>query len=283
MRGAFGRPTFRSMSDQAIRPREPAINLPGLILGFILVLIAIHAVRGWWLTPRTDVQLLFDAGFVPARWSLLFGFATPDDILREASAGIGDADAAAAHIAIAKYVIATPGAGLLTGVSYALLHGSWMHVVLNCVWLAAFGSPVLRRSGPVRTLVLALFSTVGAVLLHWLFNPTSSQVVIGASGTVSGLMGAAALFVFERPIPVRTWPPVLPRRSSLAGLLQNRSARFFLGTWLGINLLVGLVSQPLGIAEGGIAWQAHIGGLLTGLLFFPLLDPVGRSPRSSFP
>jgi membrane associated rhomboid family serine protease len=64
--------------------------------------------------------------------------------------------------------------------------------------------------------------------------------------------------------------------------LQNRSALFFLGTWFGINLLVGLVSQPLGIAEGGIAWQAHIGGLLAGLLVFPLLDPVGRSTGSSF-
>jgi membrane associated rhomboid family serine protease len=157
-----------------------------------------------------------------------------------------------------------------------------MHVVLNCVWLAAFGTPVLRRCGAARFLILALLATIGAVLAHWLLNALSWQVVIGASGTVSGFMGAAALFVFERPAPARSWPPDPPRRSSVLGLLRNRSALLFLGTWFGINLLVGFLSQPLGLAEGGIAWQAHIGGLLTGLLAFPYLDPVG-DPRDDRP
>jgi membrane associated rhomboid family serine protease len=97
-------------------------------------------------------------------------------------------------------------------------------------------------------------------------------------------MGAAALFVFERPPSYGGWQPaVAPRRSSIAGLLRNRSALTFLGTWFGINLLLGLAAVPLGIAEGGIAWQAHLGGLLAGLLVFPYLDPVGRGagPREA--
>jgi membrane associated rhomboid family serine protease len=157
-----------------------------------------------------------------------------------------------------------------------------MHVILNCVWLAAFGSPVVRRCGPGRAAILALVTAVGAAFTHWLFAPLSSQVVIGASGTVSGFMGAAALFAFGRPDPVQTWREE-PRieRAGIAALLRNRSALFFLGTWFVINILVGLASQPLGIAEGGIAWQAHIGGLLTGLLVFPWLDPVGRAPRAA--
>ncbi len=265
------------MSHDAIRPREPAVNLPGLVLASILALIAIHLGREW-LSPTTDLQLLFEGGFVPARWSLIFGFATPEEIVTAASAGIAEADVAAAHTTIAEYVVAHGGAGVFSALTYALLHGSWMHVILNCVWLAAFGSPVVRRCGPARSVVLALLTTLGAVLAHWLVNPLSSQVVIGASGAVSGFMGAAALFVFERPAAF-TWPPdPTPRRTGLLGLLRNRSALFFLGTWLVINLLVGFAAQPLGITEGGIAWQAHIGGLLTGLLVFPWLDPVGRDP-----
>ena len=274
---------FRPMSHDAIRPREPAINMPGLVLGSILVLLAIQLGREW-LSPTTDLHLLFDAGFVPARWSLIFGYATPDEIVAAASADIGDADVAAAHTALAQFVVANGGAGLFSGLTYALLHGSWMHVILNCVWLAAFGSPVVRRCGPGRTIVLALATTIGAVLVHWIINPLSSQVVIGASGAVSGFMGAAALFAFGRPDPRERWretPQV--ERTGLAGLLRNRSALFFLGTWFVINLLVGLASQPLGIAEGGIAWQAHIGGLVTGLLVFPFLDPVGRNPPDKRP
>ena len=250
--------------------------MPGLVLGSILALLAIHLGREW-LAPTTDLQLLFDAGFVPARWSMIFGFASPEEIVAAASSDIGDADVAAAHTALAQYVVANGGAGLFSALSYALLHGSWMHVILNCVWLAAFGSPVVRRCGPGRAVILAVLTTLGAALAHWIVAPLSSQVVIGASGTVSGCMGAAALFAFGRPDPVQTWREE-PRieRTGLASLLHNRSALFFLGTWFAINILVGLASQPLGIAEGGIAWQAHIGGLLTGLLVFPWLDPVGR-------
>ncbi|MDB5560467.1 MAG: rhomboid family intrarane serine protease [Enterovirga sp.] len=282
MRGTGLGPKFGPMSHDASGPREPAINLPGLILAAIVILMAIHAGREWLLDPKADLEFLFDAGFVPARWSLLFGFASVEEIVREATNGVTDADSVAAGTALAEYVAASPGAGLLTAVSYALLHGSWMHVVLNCVWLAAFGTPVLRRCGAARFLILALLATIGAVLAHWLLNALSWQVVIGASGTVSGFMGAAALFVFERPAPARSWPPDPPRRSSVLGLLRNRSALLFLGTWFGINLLVGFLSQPLGLAEGGIAWQAHIGGLLTGLLAFPYLDPVG-DPRDDRP
>jgi membrane associated rhomboid family serine protease len=269
------------MSDDAIRRREPAVNMPGLVLAFILALIAIHLGRRW-LSPGTDLQILVEGGFIPARWSLVFGFADADEIIRAAS-GMGDADVASAHTALAQYVVASGEAAPLSILTYALLHGSWMHVILNCVWLAAFGSPVVRRCGPGRAVILALLTTLGAALTHWLVDPLSPQVVIGASGTVSGFMGGAALFVFERPAAFSSWPPD-PRsgRIGLAGLMRNRSALFFLGTWLAINLLVGLASQPLGITEGGIAWQAHIGGLVTGLLVFPWLDPVGRSPHPPF-
>ena len=253
--------------------------MPGLILVLVLGLCAIHFLRGL-LPPATDLELLFDWGFVPARWSLAWGYAGPEAIIAAASSiDGGDADVAAAHLMIAEYVVAQGGASPVTALTYALLHGSWMHVVLNCVWLVAFGSPVVRRCGTTRSVILAVLATVGAVAVQWLSSPLSTQVVIGASGTVSGFMGAAALFVFRRPERVWDWPVgAQDRRSSLGELVRNRSALFFLGSWLVINLVVGLLSQPLGITEGGVAWQAHIGGLVTGLLVFPWLDPVSGTP-----
>ncbi|NNM73264.1 rhomboid family intramembrane serine protease [Enterovirga aerilata] len=270
------------MSYDAIGRREPAVNLPGVVLGAILALVAIHLVRGW-LSPMADAELLFGAGFIPARWSLAIGWAEAGEIIR-AAAETGDPDLQAARAALAQFVVASGETRPWSLLTYALLHGSWMHVLLNCIWLAAFASPVVRRCGAGRAVALAAATTVGAALAQWLANPLSPQVMIGASGAVSGFMGAAALFVFTRPSPFRSWPAG-PRteRTSALDLLRNRSALFFLGTWLGINLLVGLVSQPLGIAEGGIAWQAHIGGLLTGLLVFPWLDPVRRSPSLPYP
>lgn len=267
------------MFDSDARRREPAINMPGLILAAIVVLIAIHLGRDW-LSPQTDFRILFEGGFVPARWSLEFGLVAPDDIVREASSGIGDADDAALRSALGHLAVASGGAHAYSIASYALLHGSWMHVILNCVWLAAFGSPVVRRCGPGRAAILALLTTVTAALAYWVVSPRSVQLMVGASGAVSGFMGAAALFVFERR---RGWGEgdVLAGRASLASLLRNRSALLFLGTWFAINLLVGLAAGPLGIVDGGVAWQAHIGGLVGGLLAFPYLDPVGRRPDPS--
>lgn len=267
------------MLDRDTRRREPAFNMPGLILAAIAVLIAIHLGREW-LPSRTDFQILFEGGFVPARWSIAAGFAQPDDVVREAAAGIGDADEAALQAALGQFVVASGGPPAYSIVTYALLHGSWMHVILNCVWLAAFGSPVVRRCGSGRAAILALVTSVGAALAYWVVNPLSVQLMIGASGAVSGFMGAAALFVFERR---RGWGAgdVLAGRSSLASLLRNRSALLFLGTWFAINLAVGFAAGPLGIVDGGVAWQAHIGGLVSGILAFPLLDPVGRRPDPS--
>ena len=165
-----------------------------------------------------------------------------------------------------------PGPHAWTFLTYALLHGSWTHVVLNCVWLAAFGAPVLRRIGNARSLVLALATAIGGALTHWAANPESIQPMIGASAIVSGVMAAASLFAFE-PRRARVGATPASRLQPYAGLLRNRTAVMFLGSWFVLNILFGLLAAPLGLVEGGIAWEAHIGGLVVGLLLFPFLDP----------
>ena len=259
---------------QPTRPpgREPAFAIPGALVAAIAVLLLIHAARGG-LSEMTDLRLVLDLGFVPSRLSVALGWADVASAVREAGDGIADPEVAAARGALAGYVLETSGARPWTLLTYAILHGSWMHVGLNCLWLAAFGTPVLRRLGPARALALGAATSVAGALLFWIVNPAASQVLIGASGAVSGFMGAAALFVFATP----AIPGLRPPPGALAAygrLLRNRSALFFLGTWFVMNMVVGLLGGPLGIVEGGIAWEAHIGGLLAGLLLFPLLDPA---------
>ncbi len=93
------------------------------------------------LTEMSDLRVLVEAGFIPARWSLSFGFADPAEIVRQASAGVEDPDLAAAYSGLAKYVVADGRAAIYSALTYAGLHGSWLHLGLNCVWLAAFATP----------------------------------------------------------------------------------------------------------------------------------------------
>ena len=259
-------------SDDAGR-REPAINMPTGLLVAIAILFAIQGVRTW-IDDATDVQVLVDYAFIPAPWSIATGAATAESIVEAASRDVGDPQYAALREAWARFVTGESRAYPWTWLSYGFLHGSWMHVALNSVWLAAFGTPVVRRAGAVRSLLLAAAATIGGALAQWIAGPLSVQPMVGASATVSGFMAAAATFMFARgPGSARfPWPP-RPAGPDWS-FLRNRNVVIFLAVWLVGNLLFGLLAVPFGLAEGsGIAWQAHIGGLLVGLGLFPLIDP----------
>lgn len=245
--------------------------MPGLLIAFILLLLAIHAGRSL-LGTEDEIRILLDGGFIPARLSLLLGWVQPADLIQQATGEGGEAASAIAH-----YVAAGESAPVPFLLTYSLLHGSWSHVLMNCVWLAAFGTPVIRRLGSLRAVALAVATALGSALAYWIIDPMSTQVVIGASGIASGFMGAAATFVFAPGASLLADLDHPPRRATgRYAFLVNRNALLFLGVWFAVNLVMGLVGGPLGLAEGGIAWQAHIGGLLAGLALFPLLD---RGPR----
>lgn len=267
-------PTFMR-STPPVRSREPAINLPGWLATFIVILLAIHGLRAL-LSPVGDLDLLTRFSFLPGRWSAEFGWTDIDALVAHARDGF-DAEGAEIREGFAHYVLDLPGPHAWTFLTYALLHGSWTHVVLNCVWLAAFGAPVVRRIGNLRSVVLTLATAVAGALTHWAANPESLQPMIGASAIVSGVMAAASLFAFE-PQRARTDAGPASRLDVYAGLLRNRTAVMFLGSWFVLNIVFGLVAGPLGLVDGGIAWEAHIGGLVVGLLLFPFIDPGPASP-----
>lgn len=152
---------------------------------------------------------------------------------------------------------------LLTAI---LLHGSWPHALMNAAFGVAFGSPVARflGLGGRGVGVLALFYVVCGVLANLAFaavHPHGAVPLVGASGAISGLMGAAARLIGGRGEvgPVLS-PPVLALGAAT----------------IVANLLVASTGLAPGLAGSTIAWEAHLGGFLAGVL---LIGPAARLAR----
>ncbi len=236
--------------------RQRVFNLPPVLVAVIAVLFGIQVLRDYVLSDAAAVEFLLTFAFIPARV----------------------ADAAAA--------MALPGgsgARLWTFLSYALLHGDWSHLIFNTLWLAAFGGAVAWRFGTWRFLGFSAIGAIAGSALHFGLYPSSMVPLVGASAAISAHMAAAARFAFMGAGPYigalgtgaaayrRPAPP-------LAMALRDRRVLTFLGAWLVTNLLFGLFGGG-SISTGAIAWEAHIGGFVAGLLFFPIFDPVRRPGR----
>jgi membrane associated rhomboid family serine protease len=118
------------------------------------------------------------------------------------------------------------------------------------------------------------------LVTHW----AELLPMVGASAAISGAMGAATRFVFQRGHALGFWrdperaahAPALP----LAASLRDPRVLAFVAVWFGVNLLFGVFSLGMPGVEQAIAWQAHIGGFLAGLLAFAAFDPIpmARAP-----
>ena len=166
-------------------------------------------------------------------------------------------------------------------VTHLFLHGSWMHLGVNAVWLMAFGTPVARRFGTMRFLAFYAVTAVAGAGMHLLTNAGSVAPMIGASASISGAMAASMRFAFQRGGPLggmwRTNDEDAYRvpALSLIGVLSDARVLLFVGVWFGVNILFGMWSKPVfGGEDQAVAWQAHIGGFLAGLLLFSWFDPV---------
>jgi membrane associated rhomboid family serine protease len=150
-----------------------------------------------------------------------------------------------------------------------LLHGDWMHLLFNSLWLLVFGTPVARYLGSLRFFVLSLVAGIvgglSSLLLHW----GQDLFVIGASGAVSGLLAAAIPIMYGRRVPGGARP------LSFGELVTSSRALMFTAIWLGLTLVSGASGWTGNsfAADSGIAWEAHIGGFIGGLAAFYALAP----------
>lgn len=206
--------------------REPILNAPWPALALVALIVGGYAVQS-----RFDLQVAAQAfAFAPAmlaegRWERLF--------------------------------------------TALFLHGNWAHALMNGAFALAFGTPVARFFGGRIGGALAFFgfylacgalSSLGYAALH----PGSQAVVVGASGAVSGLMGAAARLIAGG--------------GQALGPILSRPVLGMGGAWVAVNLLIALLGQGLtpGAEDASIAWEAHLAGFVAGVL---VIQPVAWLAR----
>src|SRR6185437_2045339 len=175
------------------------------------------------------------------------------------------------------------GAKVWTFVTYSLLHANLSHIVFNVLWLLPFGSALARRFGAVRFYLFMAVTAAAGALAHFITHEHALAPMIGASASVSGAMAAALRFAFVRgsflsfsrgDADAAAKVPAL----SLWRALRNGRVLAFLAIWFGVNIIFGVGSITIGLGEGqSVAWQAHIGGFLAGLILFSWFDPVPRA------
>lgn len=156
-------------------------------------------------------------------------------------------------------------AGYIPIFSAMFLHGGLLHVFANLWMLWIFGDNVEDRMGHGRYLLFYLLCGVGAAFAQFWSNPRAQVPMIGASGAIAGVLGAY-VFLFPRA-RILTFIPIF-----ILFYLVEIPAYFFIGFWFLMQFLQGAAQQAAvgGLVEGGVAWWAHVGGFVAGvmLLYF---------------
>jgi membrane associated rhomboid family serine protease len=155
----------------------------------------------------------------------------------------------------------------LTLVTAQFLHGGFLHVAGNMLYLWIFGNNVEDRMGSVKFLIFYLLCGTIAGLAQWFFAPFSEVPSLGASGAIAGVMGA---YIFRFPdVRILTIVPLGPFPFPV-----RIPAIFYLGLWFLQQAAYGLASLEaptmIGMEGGGIAYWAHAGGFVVGALLGPL-------------
>ena len=218
------------------RRAEPVFNVPAVVVAIIGLCVGIYLMQAYVLDDSQNRALLRYAAFWPVLYTGQYGFDW--------------------------FMLSRP-------FTYTFLHGSFTHVAVNMVWLAAFGPPLANRFGAARFAFFFAMTGLAAAAFFWVIHPSMAAPLVGASGSISGMMGAAARFGFHMDHS--------SGKSAFAGaplpfsaVVRSRVVVAFLAVWMIINLVTGVVG--IGAGSGQIAWEAHIGGFLVGFFGIRLFD-----------
>jgi len=238
------------LGDEAPRVEAPVVNITLIILNTIIFFVGITT--PWLLVPgaHTYNEVVYSLGLIPA------------------------------------YIVA--GERLFTIVTSMFLHGGLAHLLGNMLYLYIFGDNVESVMGRLRYLIFYLASGLGATLFHIvsvLFMPSKalanaalSQGVspwlipaIGASGAISGVLGAYLVLFPTAEIRVMTFWGIIP-------FFLRLPASVYIAFWFFYQLILGLTTALTGVSAG-VAFWAHVGGFLTGMALTPLMVDKRRLAR----
>jgi len=219
----------------ASQSNPPVLNAPNAVRWIVGIALVVHLVLSLMPVGLSD-QVLETFAFIPARYEM--PTRGPADLFS---------------------MIVSP-------VGHLFLHADWMHVIVNMAFLLAFGSAVGRRMGALQFVILYLLCGIFACFFWDFLNPGSQAVLLGASGAVSGMVGAAAR--------VSIWPP--RHAGSALPFWQTSTIISFVVIWLVLNVVFGVFPIFITGDYAGIAWEAHLGGFIAGFLLIGAFDGRGR-------
>lgn len=193
-----------------------------------------------WVGPRID-EVVFFFGLIPARYTV------PQIALQQSPAGLF------APLFVSMF-----------------LHGGWLHLAGNMLFLFVFGRSMEDRFGHLRFLLIYFLGGLVGALVHIILNAGSRVPTIGASGAVAGVLGA--YFISYPGARITTLMPVL-----FFFWTVQVPAIVLLGYWFVLQFLSGYQVQAIESAtQGGVAWWAHVGGFVAGFVLALLLRPKRR-------
>ncbi len=160
---------------------------------------------------------------------------------------------------------------LLPALTSMFLHGSWMHVIGNMWFLWIFGDNIEDHLGHFTYLVFYLASGIGAAFAQVILNPHSIVPTVGASGAIAGVLGA--YFVLYPRARVLIWFPIF--------FMFYLPAWVTLGYWFAMQFLSGAATSLASYSEtqGGVAFWAHVGGFVAGIVLIKILPERPRRYR----
>ena len=166
-----------------------------------------------------------------------------------------------------------PASQYLTPFTSMFMHGGWMHVIGNMLFLWIYGNNVEDYFGPIKFLIFYLLAGLAAITIYTLFDSYSQIPLVGASGAIAGVMGA---YIVLHPNARITTLVVF----FFIQFVQI-PAKVVLGIWFGYQLLMSLTGMA-GAGGGGVAWMAHVGGFIFGYVVMKLVVRIsGRGGTPS--
>jgi len=154
-----------------------------------------------------------------------------------------------------------------TLITYIFLHAGWRHFLSNMLYLWVFGKKVEDITGHLGFIYFYLLCGIGAGFIHTVINPASSVPTIGASGAISGIL-AAYMVLYPSARIVMLIPLFI--------LVVKIPAYLFIGLWFILQFFYGISSLSAESTVAGVAWFAHIGGFVVGILLLPVFLIINR-------
>ncbi|NLY95600.1 MAG: rhomboid family intramembrane serine protease [Myxococcales bacterium] len=219
---------------------------PHFLTPYVTVTIIVLNVAAWFVLQGAGqgepfFVSLCELGLIPSEW---LGTSTPG-----ARVPLGDG----------VYCILEGQAPRFTVLSSMFLHGGWLHLLGNLWFLWIFGNNVEDSMGHLRFVVFYVLSGLAAAALQIATDPSSSVPMVGASGAISGVMGA--YIVLYPRVGVHLLVPIFIFITTV-----RVPAFMMLGYWLVLQLLGGMFTVTPG---GGVAFWAHVGGFVAGMVMIP--------------